>query len=50
MDVDTVYPIILLLGESKATASTNVEGSVLKDPSAIRAVITGTGMDVVVSL
>ena len=50
VDVDTVHPIILLLGESVATTSTNVEGGVLNDPSAIIAVITGTGVDVVFSL
>ena len=50
VDIDAVHPIILLLGESVATTSTNVEGGVLNDPSAIIAVITGTGVDVVFSL
>ena len=50
MDIDAVHPIILLLGESEATTSVNVEGGVSKDPSAIIAAITGTGVDVVVSL
>jgi hypothetical protein len=50
MDVDAVHPIALLLGESEVTMSANVEGGVSKDPSAIIAVITGTGVDVVVSL
>jgi hypothetical protein len=50
MAIDTVHPVILLLGESEATVSTNVEGGVSKDPSAIIAAITGTGVDVVVSL
>jgi len=50
VDVDAVRPIVLLLGESEATASTNVEGGVSNDPSAIIAVIIGTGVDVMVSL
>jgi hypothetical protein len=50
IDIDIVCPVILLLGESEATASANVEGSVLNDPSAIIAAIAGTGVDVVVSL
>jgi hypothetical protein len=50
MDVDAVHPIILPLGESKATVSANVEGSVSNDPSAIIAAIPGIGVDVVVSL
>ena len=50
MSIDTVHPVVLLLGESKVTASINVEGSVLNDSSTIMAAITGTGVDVVVSL
>jgi hypothetical protein len=50
VDVDTVHPISLLLGESEVTMSANVEGSVSKDPSAIIAAIAGTGVDVMVSL
>jgi hypothetical protein len=34
VDVDTVHPIVLLLGESEATVSTKVEGGVSNDPSA----------------
>jgi hypothetical protein len=50
MDVDTVCSVILLLGKSEATASAKVKGGTLNDPSAIIAVITGTGVDVVFSL
>jgi hypothetical protein len=50
MDVDTVHPIILLLGESEATTSANVEGGVSNDPSAIIAAIAGTAVDIMFSL
>ena len=50
MDIDTVCPVVLLLGKREATASASVEGGVSNDPSAIIAAITGTGVDVVVSL
>jgi hypothetical protein len=49
VDVDAVCPVVLLLGESEVTMSANVEGGVLKDPSAIIAAIAGTGVDVIVS-
>jgi hypothetical protein len=50
MDVDAVCPIILALGDSEATTSAKVEGGVSNDPSAITAVIAGTGVEVVLSL
>jgi hypothetical protein len=50
MDVDAVCPIVLALGESKATVSAKVEGGVSNDPSAIIAAIIGTGVDVIFSL
>jgi hypothetical protein len=50
VDIDAVHPIVLALGDSEATMSTKVEGRVSNDPSAIIAVIAGTGVDVVVSL
>jgi hypothetical protein len=50
MDVDAVHSVILALGESKATASTKVEGGVSNDPSAIIAGIAGTGVDIMFSL
>jgi hypothetical protein len=50
MDVDTVRPIVLVLGESKAIVFAKVEGGVSNDPSAIIAAIAGTGVDIVFSL
>jgi hypothetical protein len=50
VDIDTVHSVILALGDSEATTSTKVEGGVSNDPSAIIAVITGTGVDVMFSL
>jgi hypothetical protein len=50
VDIDTVHPVGLSLGESEATTFANVKGGVSKDPSAIIAVIVGTGVDVMVSL
>jgi hypothetical protein len=50
MDIDAVHPVVLALGESKATASAKVEGGVSNDPSAIIAAIAGTGVDIVFSL
>jgi hypothetical protein len=48
MDIDAVHPIAPLLGESNATMSANVFGGASNEPSVIIAVITGTGVDVVV--
>ena len=50
VDVDAVHPIVLALGDSEVTMSAKVEGRVSNDPSAIIAVIAGTGVDVVLSL
>jgi hypothetical protein len=50
VDVDAVHPIIPALDDSEATMSTKVEGGVSNDPSAIIAAITGTGVDVMLSL
>jgi hypothetical protein len=50
VDIDAVCPVILALGDSKATMSAKVEGGVTNDPSAIIAAITGTGVEVVLSL
>jgi hypothetical protein len=50
VDVDAVCPIVLVLGDSEVTMSTKVEGGVSNDPSAIIAVIIGTGVDVMLSL
>jgi hypothetical protein len=43
-------PLFFCWVKVEATASTNVEGGVSNDPSAIIAVITGIGVDVVFSL
>ena len=50
VDVEAVCRVILALGDNEATMSTKVESRVSNDPSAIIAVIAGTGVDVVVSL
>jgi hypothetical protein len=50
VDVDAVCSIVLALGDSEATMSTKVEGGVSNNPSAIIAVIAGTGVEVVLSL
>jgi hypothetical protein len=50
MDVDTVCPVVLLLGESEVTVSTKVEGGISNNPSAIIAAITCTGVNVMFSL
>jgi hypothetical protein len=50
VDVDAVHPVVLVLGDSEATMFAKVEGRVSNDPSAIIAAITGTGVDVVLSL
>jgi hypothetical protein len=50
VDVDAVHLVVLALGDSEVTMSAKVEGRVSNDPSAIIAAITGTGVDVVLSL
>jgi hypothetical protein len=46
VDIDAVHPVGLLLGESEATMSVNVEGGVSNDPSAVIAMIAGAAVDV----